>query len=139
MSVSRILEYMHEAWNRQTTARIPELFHPQATIHSAITTEVGPLGMERVIRHWLTVFPDINVSLLHSMCQGDTIITHWQAQGTHSAECMGFRPTGRLITYRGVSIYRMVDGQVVEYWAYVDTAGMLDQLKQGLATASASI
>jgi predicted ester cyclase len=41
---------------------------------------------------------------------------------------MGAPPTGKHVKWSFIDINRIVDGQVVEHWAEVDTIGMMQQL-----------
>jgi predicted ester cyclase len=47
---------------------------------------------------------------------------------THTGEVRGLTPTGKKITLKGVNIYRMVDGKVVEGWSVTDSLDLLTQL-----------
>ena len=52
--------------------------------------------------------------------------------GTHRGSTMpllaGREPTGRPIAWRYLHLWRVVDGLVVEHWAYRDDLGLLAQL-----------
>ena len=41
---------------------------------------------------------------------------------------MGETPTGRDVVLRGVNIFRIVDGKIVERWGRLDHLGLLQQL-----------
>ena len=49
--------------------------------------------------------------------------------GTHSGVYQGLTPTGKAITIRVVSLYRVVDGKVVEREAVYDRMECYTQLK----------
>ena len=74
------------------------------------------------------VFPDAQYSIESLVAEGDIVVWHWTFRATHQGELMGIPPTGKPISFSGVNIFRMTNGQVVEDWVYRDTVGMLRQL-----------
>jgi predicted ester cyclase len=62
---------------------------------------------------------------------GDKVVTHWMATGTHNGPCMGMEPTGKSISIGGVSISLIFDGRLVESSNYWDRQGLVDQLGGG--------
>jgi predicted ester cyclase len=48
--------------------------------------------------------------------------------GTHEADFMGIKPTGKRITAEGISILMITDGKVTESRGVVDMHGILQQL-----------
>ena len=43
-------------------------------------------------------------------------------------EFIGLPPTGARVTVRGMSLFRIADGRIVEHWAFADELGFLAQL-----------
>ena len=56
------------------------------------------------------------------------VVTRWTAQGTHQGELFGIAATGRQATITGVSVERIVGGQIVEDHTNWDTFGLMQQL-----------
>jgi predicted ester cyclase len=77
---------------------------------------------------FLTVFPDIQTTINDIVAEGDKVVTRWTNRGTHRAEWMGAAPTGRQVTYSGISIDRIASGRVVESWRTSDQLGLLQQI-----------
>jgi predicted ester cyclase len=48
--------------------------------------------------------------------------------GTHEGEFMGVAPTGRQVTFRGLSLNRLADGKVVEAWVEIGLEDILGQI-----------
>jgi predicted ester cyclase len=59
---------------------------------------------------------------------GDTLIENSIFQGTHTGEFLGVPATGRQLQVRGIEIWRLADGKIVERWGLVDAAGVMEQL-----------
>ena len=47
---------------------------------------------------------------------------------THKGEYRGLAPTGKRITWEAISIWRIVDGKIMEMWAIADELDFLRQL-----------
>ena len=76
-------------------------------------------------------FPDWHSDVHMLVAEGDVVVERFTASGTHEAEFMGVPPTGRTVALRGINIFRIADGQIVEAWSRLDDLGILRQL--GLA------
>jgi steroid delta-isomerase-like uncharacterized protein len=74
------------------------------------------------------VFPDAHYSIEDLVAEGDLVVWNWNFRATHEGDLMGIPPTGKLVSFSGVNIFRMLDGKVVEEWVYRDTIGLLRQL-----------
>jgi len=62
------------------------------------------------------------------LAAGDAVIENWIFQGTHTGEFMGVPPTGKQLQVRGMEIWRLENGKIVERWGVVDTGGVMEQL-----------
>ena len=54
--------------------------------------------------------------------------TRWTATGTHQGQFMSVAPTGKRFTITGITIDRIVNGQIVEEWQEWDALGLMQQL-----------
>jgi predicted ester cyclase len=76
-------------------------------------------------------FPDWRSDVQRMIAEGDLLVEHFIAHGTHRGSVMGESPTGHDVVLRGVNIFRITDGKIVERWGRLDDLGLLQQL--GLA------
>ena len=73
-------------------------------------------------------FPDLDLKAEDFVAEGDKVAKRWVFRGTQSGEYAGIPPTGKTVTMRGITLYRLADGKVKEmYWNY-DVFGLLQQL-----------
>ena len=56
------------------------------------------------------------------------VAVRWTLRGTHEGSFLGIAPTGRAVTYTGISIFRLSCGKIVERWNKADALGLLQQL-----------
>jgi len=89
---------------------------------------MNPDGIKHVASLFRTAFPDIKYDLALLVAEGDIVMAHWKAKGTHKGMFRGVEPTGKEITYQGFDVYRVVNGKLVERWGLNDDLGLLQQL-----------
>ncbi len=73
-------------------------------------------------------FPDFRNSVDIQVAEGNTVATRFTSTGTHRGAFMGVEPTGKKLTWTGITIDRISDGKIVESWANWDMMGMMQQL-----------
>lgn len=59
---------------------------------------------------------------------GDTVIENWIFQGTHTGAFLGVPASGKQLQLRGIEIWRLSEGKIVERWGVIDAAGVMEQL-----------
>jgi predicted ester cyclase len=48
---------------------------------------------------------------------------------THKGEFQGIAPTGKAIVLKGIAIYRVEEGKLMERWVVSDVHGVLEQIR----------
>jgi len=94
----------------------------------------GPEGMRQAAEIFRSAFPDWRSDQQHLIAEGDLVAEHFVAHGTHRGSVMGEAPTGHEVVLRGVNIFRIANGKIMERWGRLDDLGLLQQL--GLAPQS---
>jgi predicted ester cyclase len=77
---------------------------------------------------FLEAFPDIEIVIDDQLAEGDRVANRWRNLGTHTGVFMGIAPTGKRVSFTGISIDRIAGGKVVESWMNWDELGLLRQL-----------
>lgn len=55
----------------------------------------------------------------------DLVAVRWRSEATFSREFMGLEPTGRRVTWTGITIYRVRENRIVELWHQWDNMRFL--------------
>lgn len=129
MSAKEIAEsYANQIWNDKKISAVDTFVHQDAVIHSLLGAYQGTKAMKEVIQAWLNGFPDLKVDNDIIIHENDLVSIQWRAKGTHRGEFKGRKPTGKSVAYSGVTVYRIKDSKIIEYWAYLDMLHLLNQI-----------
>ena len=83
---------------------------------------------KRFVTAMRRAFPDFNYTVKDEIAEEDKVVNRWVVHATHQGEFQGIPATGKQVTITGISIYRVVDGKLVEGWTNADMLGLLQQL-----------
>jgi steroid delta-isomerase-like uncharacterized protein len=88
----------------------------------------GPGAAKEFIGRLREAFPDITFVVEDMISQGQVVASRWTATGTHDGEFMGIDPTGRGVTFGGMTIFQFDGDLIVEGWTQADALTMLRQM-----------
>lgn len=88
----------------------------------------GAEALRRAAAMFKQAMPDWHSDVDQLVAEGDTVVEVFHAAGTHRGELMGVPGTGRTITLRGINVFRIEQGRIVERWGRLDELGLLRQL-----------
>ncbi len=74
-------------------------------------------------------FPDLALSIVEIVAEGDLVVVRFEAPGTHQGTFAGIPATAKPAVWKGLVMYHVVDGKISEAWANWDDWGLLEQLK----------
>ncbi len=138
-NVQLMRRWFQEVWNEGRLETVQELLHPEGVAKGQRGAEEeirGPEQFVEFVRQIRGAFPDIQVKVEEVFGAGDKVVLRWSATMTHTGPGIGFPPSGQTVHSRGITIAKIVDGQIVEGWDNWDQLGMLEQIgayKQPLA------
>ena len=91
--------------------------------------------LEQRVERFRAAFPDGAMTTTVLATSPDSVTLEYHFRGTHTGVlgrgAQQFPPTGRTVTYSGLSFLRIREGKVVEERAYPDSASLLDQVRGG--------
>ena len=121
-----LIRRLFEAFNQQNPALLDELIAPDYVDHPR-----QEQGLDRY-KHLLTTFhrsfPDSHETIKDIVAEGEKVWVRVKGTATHAGEYRGVAPTGKTVTWEAVSIWRIVDGKIVEMWGVADELDFLKQL-----------
>ncbi|GAA5023962.1 ester cyclase [Kitasatospora paranensis] len=100
-----------------------------------VGTDTSREGMRTAAALFRGAFPDWHATPDFLVAEDDMVVEHFSATGTQRGEIFGAPATGRTVTLRGINVFRLREGRIVERWGRLDELGLLRQL--GLAQGPA--
>ena len=73
-------------------------------------------------------FSDKKMILDEFYQDGDMVTENWAMRGRHTGEFMGVQPQGGEVTVRGMELWKVRDGKIVEHWGVVDMLTAFTQM-----------
>ncbi len=125
-SVRRLFD---QVWNRGDWVAADELLAPDLIDHTPFPGQTpGREGYKRGIAQVRTAASNFRLTVEDMLAEGDRVVTRWFACGTHNGDFFGIPATGQSVQITGITVVRIVGGQIVEQWMNWDTFGLLKQL-----------
>jgi len=123
--------FFEEIWNKGNLAVADDVLAPNVVLRIPGQPEADIMGLaaykERVITYLRAAFPDLQSTIEEMVADGDKVVVRWTWRATHRGEFWGVAPTGKQITYEGISILRLADGKIVDDRFQADLLGLMQQ------------
>jgi steroid delta-isomerase-like uncharacterized protein len=118
------------AFNANNPAAFEALFTPDIKRHDLAGVIDDFTGREHVsgfLNLLRTALPDLHIEVEDAFATEDRVAMRLTFSGTHLGDLLGTAPTGKVISFTGVNLYRLEDGRIAETWQLTDWAGALRQ------------
>jgi steroid delta-isomerase-like uncharacterized protein len=131
-NVELVRRFFDEVWNKGNLSVVDELLAPDYVDYtSAPGAPRGRNGYRATVNMFRSAFPDINFTLDQVLAEGDRVAIRLTGRGTHQGVFMGIAPTGKQVTFGGMTFLHMQDGKVTERWGISDIPALMGQLGAG--------
>ena len=120
-----IVRKITEAVNTQNLSLLDELMAPDYIDHTYQSQNRE--ASKQVFTRLYTGIPDWHSTIEDIIAEGDKVWVRFTGTGTHKGDFRGLAPTGKKVTFKGVQIWRLIDGKVVSKDSILD---LLDALRQ---------
>jgi steroid delta-isomerase-like uncharacterized protein len=107
-----------EVWNKRNLDALDDM--------SAATVLANGQALDR--NRYKQTFADVQAAVLDSqitiedlLAEGEKVVMQWAIRGTQHGRRLGVTGAGQSITLKGVSIYRVQEGKIVE-----DVSGLIN-------------
>ena len=117
-----VRRYRLELWDEGNLNVVDEIFPEKFAVDGQ---EMTPESFKKIVTMWRTAFPDMQYTLENIIAEGDKVVDHWRARGTHLGRLYGIAPTGKYFENMGINIHHIVDGKIVDIWEVGDALALL--------------
>ncbi len=129
-----VRRYYRELMSEGNLAFVDEFMGPEFIFTSPTYPEpYQGAEFKNLVSMLRSAFPDLHFTVEHLLAQGDTVVSHWTALGTHTGSSFHtlvgeIPPKGKPFAVDGMSWLRIVNGKFVEARINEDTLGLLQQI-----------
>jgi len=116
-----------DAWNTNTNFEVLEqIFAPQWKNRYPLpgTRE----GVKQFVKANRAAFSEIQMTIDLLLSEGEMVMFRWITIGVHTGPFLGIVPTGKYVTYSGITVHRVENGKFVETITEFDVQSLLRQL-----------
>ena len=129
----RFYKEVYGDWNM---ALVDEVLSPGFTSHDWPNDgRTGPQAFREYYAAIRSAVPDARYDVDDLIAEGDKVVVRWTLLGTHQGDFGGIAPTGLPIALKGIAIYRVADGKLMERWVVSDLHGMLEEIGASARTS----
>ncbi len=117
----------NDFWNKCDIDAYGDFFSEDLIVHLESGDKSGD-EYKTMCQAFMTGFPDMYVSIDNLVAEANQVTKVWTTNCTHKEEFMGIPPTGKNVSVKGMEVFRIKDGKIVEMWWVMDNLGMMQQL-----------
>jgi predicted ester cyclase len=122
-----IINRYFEAYNNKDEAIFDEIIAPEYVDHGQSaymgSPGIGVAGAKHDLKYSLDRLDDLNYVvevMIASEAYPDLVGAYWKGSLTPKAIYSDTKQTNKIISYRGISIYRIQNGKIIETWHVFD-------------------
>lgn len=121
----------NDVWVNGNVAEASNYFAPNYEgYYVGIGTKRGPEGVKESFEIYRSGLSNLRYTVEQTVVAEDKTAIVWRATGVHSNELFGIPATNKEIEIQGITVYKVVNGQIVEGSQYWHTPALLNQLNQ---------
>jgi steroid delta-isomerase-like uncharacterized protein len=114
---------------------VAEEIYAKDFVNHGVSRDIGLKEDQEAARGWKAAFPDLKMTVDMTIAEGDLVAVLWSGSGTNTGEGNGLPATGKKLSGRGITIWRISGGKIREEWSEFDQLRILKGL--GLLPAPA--
>jgi steroid delta-isomerase-like uncharacterized protein len=88
----------------------------------------GAAGVKEMVQQARQAFPGLAISVQQLIAEEDFVVFHFALTGIHAGPLGDLPPSGKRVTIRGIDLFRIAEGKLIELWSYQDTLAFLRQI-----------
>src|SRR5262245_49090968 len=121
-----VSNYIDQIWRKRNKAAIDEYLSPDY-VQQARGIPSGREGVKDFFDIISNAFAELDYRVEDIIADGDKVCWRFVLSGRHTGKFQGVEATGKTITLTGISLVRLVNGQIVEHWGVQDMLGLMQQ------------
>jgi steroid delta-isomerase-like uncharacterized protein len=124
-----LTQWYEQLWDKRMIHLADALFTPDYALH--LSGSPAPLNrdaLKQFIGMCSDAFPDLSHNVDEIISEGNIVAARWTFHGTFRADFQGIPPTGKAISFSGITVHHLKGGQISETWLTMDMHELLQKL-----------
>jgi predicted ester cyclase len=123
-----VKRYWEGKWNDRRPQILDELQTPDVKYHGTSMEMNNLEEYKQVYGMYLSAFHDSHITVEELIAEGDKVMSRVSATFIHKGGLGELPATGNTATATLFTVFRLVNGKIVEEWEVMDELGMMQQL-----------
>ena len=122
--------FLEGLWSTGDDALIDEIVAPDLvfTLAAKPFRVDGRESFRELVHRMRVAFPDLTYRVVDLIAESDRAACRWLMYATHRATWLGFPARGRHVAIKGMTFFRIADGQIAECEVQNEVLSLLVQL-----------
>lgn len=122
-----VQRYWDGKWNERRPAILDELLTQDMKHHGS--SEINGIEeYKQIYGMYLSAMEDSHIEVKRLIAEGDFVMSQARVSGKQNGPLGNIPPTGKEVSVRIYTVFRLVDGKIAEEWETMDELGMMTQL-----------
>jgi steroid delta-isomerase-like uncharacterized protein len=132
--------YYEDIWNAGNVAAADEILSSTFTFYPPDAPEGlrGRATYTAYVELHRRAFPDLRITVMDVLAEGDRVAVQWATQGTHHGAFGSVMPTGAEVIVRGMDLVHIAGGRIAALHSFFDLLTVVHQLRAHPAWGSTS-
>ena len=125
--------YLTEVVNQHKLSLLPEIYSPAFVFHEMNGEDrhtIADSSLLAFLNYLFKAFPDLHYTIDNTVAENDLVALNCTAKGTQKGEFLGFPPSNRVIVFKEMFFFRILDHKIAEGWGVVDKDGVVQQISK---------
>jgi predicted ester cyclase len=111
-----VRKYIEEIINTGITDNIENYISQNYTeVFEVKRYEIGIEGAKEHIKGVRNTYHNLHLTIENQIAEGDWVVTCITAKGIHKGKWLQIKPTGKLVSFTGVNIDKIIGGKIAEH------------------------
>ena len=124
-----VRRFYKEVFSDWKMTLVDEILSPQFVSHDwPEGSPTGPQGFRNFYSAIRSALPDARYEVDDLIAESNKVVVRWRLLGIHKGDFRGIAPTDRSIELKGIAIYRLDAGKLMERWVVSDLYSVLEEI-----------
>lgn len=125
-----IIQQLAKAINSGDFDDLDHVLAPDYVRHdpNPLMKDIGREEYKQAFKKLRLAFPDAQWTLDDLLSEGNKVVGRWTFRGTQQGSFFAIPPSGKVVTYPIIAIYRIEDGMIAEDWHIFHSIGLWQTL-----------